>query len=360
MDNNEKKYFDYLNGQELDKQEFAKLEKWINISDSKEKRLFQNKKIKDLVIINHLVNLSVSTYNSSKAFNFFNQKRKKGKTRNLYFRKSLNTFLKYAAIFIVIFGVYFFIANRSNSQQLLTVYVPKGENHQIILPDGTNVILNSNSTLKYPSSFSKKKREVQLTGEAFFDVTKNESKPFIINLTSNMNIKVLGTSFNVKAYPEDSKNVTTLFTGKIELTYKNKTTIKSVMLPGNKADFNKTTNTMSISKTNSDNDVLAWKNKMLVFKNESLKDIVNELNRFFDVEIQIKNKSLEDHIFTASFNKGIPLNEILHILEISGNIKFNKKSNKKWELTLLKNKMPMNKNLNKKTKRFSPLKNSNK
>ncbi|MCF6223329.1 MAG: FecR domain-containing protein [Flavobacteriaceae bacterium] len=337
MENKEKIYLNYLNGQNLDDRDLIILEKWFNTPGSEKEIQLKNQKIKDLVITNHLANLSLSSYDSSEAFNSFDKKTKERKIRKIAFRNNLNSILKYAAIFITVLGISFFVSKQSNSQKLLSVYVPKGENRQVVLPDGTIVLLNSNSTLKYPSPFSKNNRKVELTGEAYFDVAKIKTKPFIINLPSNMNIKVLGTSFNVKAYPEDSKNITTLFTGKIELTYKNKKIIKNVMLPGTKADFTKTTNTMSISKTNLYNDVLAWKKKMLVFKNESLKDIVNELNRFYDVDININNKKLEDLIFTASFKKGININEVINFFEKSGNIKFKQKSNKKWELILPNN-----------------------
>ncbi len=333
MKNIEKHIINYLNG-ELSKSSLNELENWLK--ETKNQKIF-----KEFVTANHFVDLKNQSFDLEKGYASFDKRTNEVKVIRSNFKKSYRSILRYAALLIVTLGIPYYIFNTSNSTQLTQVHIPKGEKGEVILPDGTKVILNSNSTLKYPLSFANDSREVYLEGEAFFDVVKNSNKPFKVSLSSNIDVKVLGTTFNIKAYTEDSKIETTLFTGKVELIYKEKESIKTILFPGNKASYQKLKSKMVFTQINEFGDDVAWKKGMLVFKGETLENIANELNRFFDAEIIIEDQELENQLFTASFEKGVTLKEVLKSLEISGNFKCNKISDKKWEL-IIKYNVPMN------------------
>ena len=333
MKNVEKHIINYING-ELNQSSLNDFENWLN--KTKNQKIF-----KEFVTANHFVDLKNQNFDLKKAYASFDKRTNKVKVIRSNFSKIYKSLLKYAALLVITLGVSYFIFNQSTSAQLTQVHIPKGEKGEVILPDGTKVILNSNSILKYPLSFAKNTREVYLEGEAFFDVVKNSNKPFKVSLSSNIDVKVLGTTFNIKSYTEDSKIETTLFTGKVELIYKEKESIKTILFPGNKASYQKSKNKMVFTQINEFGDDVAWKKEMLVFKGETLENIANELNRFFDAEIIIEDQELENQLFTASFEKGVTLKEVLKSLEISGNFKCNKISDKKWKL-IIKYNVPMN------------------
>lgn len=289
---------------------------------------------KNMVVVNHLIDLNNNAFNHEAAFKSFENKISQPKIVNLNFkRKTYASIIKYAAIFVFAIFISKVVFNEVKSPDLVKVMVPAGDRSQIVLPDGTTVWLNSNSELRYASNFYDDDiRKVYLKGEAFFDVVKNVKKPFIVMLESDVKVKVLGTTFNIRAYPEDLNITTTLITGKIDLSYKENTNKSNIMYPKDKADFQKEKNKMVFEKIDNANDVVAWKDKRLVFKKESLRNIVNEINRFYDVDIIIANKNLESKVFTASFKKEIELTEILAFLSISGNFKCEKVTIKKWKI----------------------------
>jgi ferric-dicitrate binding protein FerR (iron transport regulator) len=169
-------------------------------------------------------------------------------------------------------------------------------------------------------------------GEAYFDVAHNPETPFKIELPSNLNIEVLGTSFNVKDYPEDSEIETSLFTGSIKLYASNNEKISSVLEPGTVARYEKVHQTLNIAKINDPKAAIAWQNEQLVFSNSTLQDIVNELNRFFDSEITIADPDLRTTKFTASFKAHTPLQNVLENLQLTGNFFCKKNSENKWEI----------------------------
>jgi ferric-dicitrate binding protein FerR (iron transport regulator) len=200
------------------------------------------------------------------------------------------------------------------------------------LPDGTKVWLNAGSRLSYDSgTYNKDKRSVSLSGEAFFDVTKNKERPFIIR-TNRICIKVLGTAFNVKAYPEDKITETTLLRGSIELTVNNKPCRKIMLRPNEKflliddlpgdAERKKVALTRqqpsgSAGKTrlviqdiqpvlvaNKEYvEEISWMNNDLVFENESLEELAPRMERWFNVTIEINDASLKSLHFTGVFHK---------------------------------------------------------
>lgn len=203
----------------------------------------------------------------------------------------------------------------SNWKQLQT---PSRSTSKITLNDGTQVMLNAESSLKYPAVFNGETREVYLSGEAFFEVTKDHKHPFIVH-TPQTSIRVLGTEFNVKAYENDKAHETTLLRGSIQVTFLNKPSVKVLLKPKQKLVIQKTayyikpqtyynTQDSSIVET-------AWMNHKLIFKDQSLEELANSLSRKYGVKILFKRDDLRAYKFTGEFEKE-DLNQALLSLQI--------------------------------------------
>lgn len=183
--------------------------------------------------------------------------------------------------------------------------IPNGKKFQIVLSDGTKVYLNSGTTLKYPVKFiAGNNRQVYLLeGEAYFDVAKDAKHPFIVN-SDNMNVRVLGTKFNMSSYPEDASINTVLVEGSVsvfekEKPYTNETSTK--LEPGFKASWNKVENKVAINKV----DVsmyTGWVDGKLIFKNTQFKHIIKKLERHYNVTITSTNAKLNEEYFDATFD----------------------------------------------------------
>ncbi|WP_139957225.1 FecR family protein [Flavicella sediminum] len=193
----------------------------------------------------------------------------------------------------------------STKQKLIynTLTVPYGKQFDVVLSDNTHVYLNAGTTLKYPVNFIKgKKRNVFLSGEALFDVSKDSLHPFVVHI-DDLNIRVLGTKFNVSAYPEDLSAKTVLVEGAVALYQEKKYQAqKATMLtPGRLASLNKLDKNISLEKV----DVsiyTAWTKGNILFRHEPFKNILKKLERQFDVTIVNNNEKLNDVLFTASFD----------------------------------------------------------
>ena len=198
----------------------------------------------------------------------------------------------------------------------------QGSKSKIQLPDGSVVWLNAGSKLTYNKEFGQQIREVTLSGEGYFDVMKNKEKPFIIH-TSNINIKVLGTAFNVKAYPEDKQTETSLIRGSIEVTIKNRPDDKIILSPNEKlivenelfskkeakkSDSKYAPPAFSLDKLKYrplDSAVVEtqWVDNKLVFQDESFGELAIRMERWYDVKIEITDPQLEQKRMTGNFEK---------------------------------------------------------
>ncbi|GAA3562192.1 FecR family protein [Snuella lapsa] len=207
--------------------------------------------------------------------------------------------------------------NSAHSDGSVHFTTKRGDRKEIYLPDGSKIVLNAESQLIYPKEFNDSLREVTLIGEAFFDIKRNIYKPFIVN-SNNLKIKVLGTSFNVKSYDGDKKIETTLVTGKVELIKDEETPI--VLAPSQKAVFYKKENKLEIEKVYS-HDVVAWKDGRLIFNKTPLQDVVVDLERKYNVKININSQKLLDYEYTGTFDN-LSINEVLKVLTISSPIKY--------------------------------------
>ncbi|MGB3005041.1 MAG: FecR family protein [Chitinophagaceae bacterium] len=229
-----------------------------------------------------------------------------------------------------------------------------GSKTKIKLPDGSIVWLNAGSKLTYTKEFGKKVREVNLTGEAFFDVTKINEKPFIIH-TSSINIRVLGTSFNVKAYPDDKLTETSLIRGSIEVTIKNRPNDKIILSPSEKLVVE---NNMIIQKEKSSQTINAdyvvaqpsisplviidklkyspadssvaetqWINNKLIFRDESFADLAVRMERWYNVSIEIKDPLIRQARLNGIFQTET-ISQALQALKESIPFRFEKNGNK--------------------------------
>ncbi len=180
-----------------------------------------------------------------------------------------------------------------------TFYAPNGVKSQVVLPDGSRVILNSGSKLRYPISFGPKSREVELIGEGFFDVVSNEKVPMIVN-TSGLAVKVFGTRFNLNAYEENDFISATLVEGKVSLIPLG-TSREFELELGYTALFNPDLNRLQISKVEKLDAHIGWMDGKLVFHNEKFVQIIDKLERWYNVDISLQNPEAGDFTLYATF-----------------------------------------------------------
>ena len=201
--------------------------------------------------------------------------------------------------------------------------VPKGQKSNLILPDGTRVFLNSGSVIRYDNSFGKKYRKLELSGEAYFEVTHNEKLPFIIN-TADVEVKVIGTKFDVIAYPGDETVETIVTEGKVSVTELHNQS--SLMLSANqKATFNKDTRLLMLNYVNPDL-YISWKNDLLTFDNENFANVIKKLERWYDVKIHVEGTDSIRDRFTMTI-KSESLREVLDLISLTTNIEYSVDAN---------------------------------
>jgi len=220
--------------------------------------------------------------------------------------------LRVAAVLVPIFmvsGSYLYYRH-AQQEQWMVAATNYGETMQIVLPDQSEVWLNSGTTLHYPQKFKNNTRSIRLEGEAYFSVTKDVTKPFIVQ-TEQLSVTVLGTEFNVKAYPDDEKTITTLNTGKIEV--QTNTHQSRILHPNEQLVYDRQTSDLTVS-TVSANDISAWTGGQLIFSNSSLEEILQTLERRFNVRFELdENVPLQTN-YTVKFLKNDSLEQILNIL----------------------------------------------
>lgn len=193
-----------------------------------------------------------------------------------------------------------------------TLSVPKGGEYQIVLSDGSKVWLNSDSRLRFPSPFTGDKRTVFLEGEAYFEVTHDPQKPFIVS-TEDMNIRVLGTKFNVKAYAEDEAIYTTLVAGSVETSSKQSS--NSVrLIPNEQCVYLPADDRMETRKIDPQT-FLGWVQGRFIFENETLEEILKQLGRWYDTEIFYQNPQVAKYRFTGNVDRFDQISTLLHMIE---------------------------------------------
>jgi transmembrane sensor len=211
-----------------------------------------------------------------------------------------------------------------NSNEIVynTITTAKGKQYRLILEDGSSVWLNATSSLRFPVSFPGNERRVQLNGEGYFEIAKDSKRPFHVMLRTTNGIDkgtvtVLGTSFNINSYDNESSTKATLLEGSVGVS---NTAGKPVVLkPGQQADLSGS-QIRVIPDANTD-QVLAWKNNLFNFDNERIEDIMRQLARWYDIDVQYEGPLPDKHYF-GSIRRQVKLAEVLDMLEIAGDISF--------------------------------------
>lgn len=266
-----------------------------------------------------------------------------------FYRRNRRSILAVVAVCVIVLCVIPFVKRKTPSAEMLTakitkaeqkvIVTPNGTNTRFKLPDGSTVWLNAGSKLDYSKINETGNREVHLTGEAFFDVVKNPARPFIIH-TSSIDVKVLGTKFNVKAYPEDRTVETSLVQGSVEVFVKNRPGEKYLLKPNQKLVLLNEEQAVAKSDilgnrkeikmpiiaithlTYAKNDTLAtetsWTRNVLAFEGESFAVVAKKMERWYDVKIIFKNQELELEELNGDFSKET-LQQALDALQFTSN-----------------------------------------
>lgn len=187
------------------------------------------------------------------------------------------------------------------------------ETRSIVLPDQTTIVLNRYSSLTYPERFREKDRKVHLKGEAYFEVSKDAAHPFKVEAGAVM-VQVLGTHFNIDAYPEDIQVKTTLLEGSVAVSLIGKTEERLILSPNESAVYNKEKKSLTLHTEKNAAKEIIWQDGTLLFKSEPLQEIVRELSNAFQTDIHIEGTDLQNYRMTATFSDGETLDEILSLL----------------------------------------------
>jgi len=198
-----------------------------------------------------------------------------------------------------------------------TLTIPRGGQYEIELPDGTKVWLNADTKLRYPTHFSGNERKVELTGEAYFEVAHNKAMPFKV-VTTNQEVTVLGTHFNVKGYADDDRIATTLLEGSVNVLNK-ASGLSRKLIPGKQSTVAQHSGTIDVQSVRLE-QVMAWKNGYFIFENEDIGSIMKLIGRWYDVDIDFKQGQTTS--FGGTFSKSTDLNDLLKSFEAISNLRF--------------------------------------
>ena len=213
-----------------------------------------------------------------------------------------------------------------NDETLSVQYVEVLSNSGMVssfnLPDGSMVWLNGGSRLRYPTTFSGNNREVQMSGQGYFEVKHNSEKPFLVKISEEFSLEVLGTSFNLSAYDDEDMIETTLVNGSVQLNLmQNDRIIQRVMSPNEKMAYSKEAQTLRASIVDPIYDV-SWKDRRLLFKDHSMEQVIRTLGRYYNVRFRIKNAEVMNSEITGEFSNE-PLPQVMEYLKIASGIRYN-------------------------------------
>jgi len=304
--------WNYLNS-ELSEDDNLMVLDWIQLSDQNKKEFDQIKAIYD--------SSKIKKYNVDveKALSDVRQNFKSPEQKSQLF----NYLQKIAAILflpLLISGVLYFMFHQklevTDQIAYNEVSGAPGTHSVITLSDGTKVWLNSTSTIKYPVKFQKN-RDIFLDGEAFFQVKSDKNNPFIVH-TTRFDVKATGTKFNVTAFGKDASQAVTLEEGVVDINRLNNTgkSIASArLLPNQQALIYKEANSLTITDVDIDR-YISWKEGRLIFKNDPMEVVINTINRYYNVDIQIKDPIVKGYMYRATFDNE-PLNDILNLIKMT-------------------------------------------
>jgi ferric-dicitrate binding protein FerR (iron transport regulator) len=201
-----------------------------------------------------------------------------------------------------------------------TLKIPRGGEYYLVLSDSTKVWLNSETTLRFPIQFANDVRRVELTGEAFFEVTRNTNLPFIVT-SGNQTVKVLGTQFNVASYADNQNIYTTLVEGRVEVSLLNNPEEKIILKPNEQSTISQTDNKIQ-KQTVDASQYVAWKDGRFVFHNQMLEEIMKTLSKWYNVNVVFDREELKKVRFTGNLERYANFSDILGKIERTNEVKF--------------------------------------
>jgi transmembrane sensor len=204
-----------------------------------------------------------------------------------------------------------------------TISTPNGGQYQIVLPDGSKVWLNAASSLRYPTAFDGKERVVELKGEGYFEIAHNAAQPFMVHVDGgtdgkSVDVRVLGTAFDVMAYKNEGRVNTTLVSGKVQVAAAEGMAMN--LEPGRQAVVDDSTREMRVGEANID-QVVAWKNGLFRFRETGIRELMRQVERWYNVEVVYETNG-KDQDFTGIVSRNEPVSVLLHTLELTGTVHF--------------------------------------
>ena len=270
---------------------------WLESSPENEQELFREREFFDAMILSGSTKAAVTE-----------------KKSRPFYRTVLFEAIKIAAVFAIAIacGTYFYKSEiKKIGEAMNTITVPAGQRANLTLPDGTNVWLNARSEMRYPAAFTGNKREITLDGEAYFEVTHKDDKPFVVR-TNKCNVEVLGTKFNVEAYSDSEDFCTSLMEGSVRVSEKENPSESLILTPNHQVSL---VNGHLQSKPIADFDPFRWKEGLICFKNMNFKELMSRFEKCYGIHIIIENPQLADYICSGKFRISDGIDKALRILQ---------------------------------------------
>ena len=307
--------FKYVSGQAVPI-EILTVQEWMDGSENRKNELARLRNIWILAGLENEIDPICRDWETERIWNIIRSLNEKEQKRNLFIHLS-----KYAAIFLFfmcisgVVGYYISESSKRSENSFSEIIVPKGQRSTVVLPDGSKVQLNSDTHLKFVK-FDTHQRIVRLEGEGYFDVTHDPSRPFTVETTTSQ-IEVLGTSFNVTSYLDDSSMTTYLSSGKVKISDKSGNIILN---PSEAYTYNKVTRE-STKRIISDQRYSGWTKGIMVIEKETIGSLVKRIERRFNVKVVFGDNEVQNHVYTGTISDQ-DLNNILKALEFASSIKY--------------------------------------
>jgi transmembrane sensor len=283
-----------------------KLDEWQKANPENKNELWKYQKIWDATA-------DVSTLNkfdSEKAWNLVDSKLETRETRTRQLKNIVLVVSGMAATLLIFLSLTFYTDLFSTSGATITMTTTYGSRSQVVLPDGSVVKLNAGSKLEYHYDKISQTRKVDFSGEAFFEVAKSK-KPFVIDTPDGLKVKVMGTKFNLSAYPEDRIAQTSLVEGKVELSQNG--SLNLILMPGQIASKDKSSNEIKYTKGEISH-ITSWMQNKLYMENMSLQEVCIKMERWYDVRISLNDKTLGEKIHYTGVLKEQTVLDVLNAL----------------------------------------------
>lgn len=313
------KLLNYLKG-ELSEEEMSQVEAWYEASPDNKKileQLYYTMFIGERAAVMESVDVEKSL-NQLKTAIKEKEKVDTGKCSVKWRRYVFPLTAFFTGIILTVSLSYITLNNKVSNYIVATT---AGQRAQFILPDGSKVWLNSSTQLSYKNAFWSKKRQVALVGEAYFEVVHNDGSPFIVS-SKNIQTRVLGTKFNVRARAEEEKVVTTLLKGSVCVDIPGKDQESLILKPGQTLNVNSKTLQSELTDSSKARDVLLWIDGKLTFDKATFVDITNCLEKHFDVTFHFQDEQLKKEVFTCEFHTDNDIDNILAVLSLTKHFQY--------------------------------------